>query len=239
EEGSGPGFWAIGVPGVQSNLNASAQDQPTEPVTSSRQEETINYELSKVVSRVVVPSGEIKHLSVAVLIDGSYQPGGKDGARKYVPRSAEEMEKYREIVKSAVGYNAQRGDRVEVANVPFEPQGDLGELVAKEARWAFWMSVSRYIAYIILAFFFFLFVVRPLIRRFTGEQEPLELETQLPRTVSELEADLGAPDMLTEGIEEEVTEHKPQTPRERVAEFVSAEPERAAELVRLWLKGRA
>lgn len=234
EQGTGPGFWAIGVPGVQSNLNQDPQNQQSASTTSSRQQETINYELSKVVNKIVAPSGSIKQLSVAVLIDGSFQTDEK-GERQYVPRSAEEMAKYTEIVKGAVGYNESRGDRVEIANVPFEIQPNLEEEgIATLERWGLIISISRYVAYIILGILFFFFVIRPLIRWITGADETI-LETQLPRTVGELEADMGGEGILPES--KEALKEPVLSPREKVIELVKADPERAAALVRLWLKG--
>ena len=201
EEGSGQGFWAVGVPGVRSNVDGAPQEaekDKTKAVTS-RQSETINYELSKMVSKIVAPSGEVKHLSVAVLVDGSYQAGPKNGARTYVPRTAEELAKYREVVKSAIGYNETRGDRVEVANIPFETQDTLEESLARETQQAFLLHVGRYVLYALLGVLFFLFLVRPLVKWATGTDDRRVVETALPRTVQELEADMGVAGMLPEG----------------------------------------
>ena len=93
----------------------------------------VNNELSKTTTRVVAPTGEIKKLSVAVLVDGTYQIGAK-GERQYVPRSAEELAKYREIVKSAVGFNESRGDRVDVADAHFDTQDDPEVALQGEAQ---------------------------------------------------------------------------------------------------------
>jgi len=73
--------------------------------------ETINYEINKIVKRTVEPVGVIQRLSVAVLLDGNYEvTKGEDGKEeyKYVPKSDEEMKKYTNIVMKAVGYNAER-----------------------------------------------------------------------------------------------------------------------------------
>src|SRR5262249_13857858 len=104
EEGTGVGFWTVGAPGVLTNVAARATPSAGDKKTSSRKTEMINNELSKTSTKVVAPTGEIKKLSVAVLVDGTYQTGAQ-GERQYVPRSAEELAKYREIVKSAVGFN--------------------------------------------------------------------------------------------------------------------------------------
>jgi flagellar M-ring protein FliF len=247
EEGGGPGFWAIGVPGVHSNVDTAAQEQEREKDKSSltKQSETINYELSKMVSKVIAPSGEIKRLSVAVLVDGTYQPGKQEGERTYVPRTAEELAKYRNIVKSAVGYNEARGDRVEVANVPFESREDLDAMeMAQEAQRAFWLNLSRYGAYVVLGLLFFLFVGRPLVKWVTAGDRGVPVEAELPRTVQELEADMGVSGMLPEAEEGESPPERlkigrptGQELRTQLAEFVRSEPERAVEVLRVWLRG--
>lgn len=246
EEGSGVGLWAIGVPGARSNINPSDNNasQGKDPSSLARQSETINYELSKSVSKVVAPSGAIKQLSVAVLVDGTYQTGENDAAKTYTPRTAEELAKYQEIVKSAVGYNEVRGDRVEVANMPFEPAEDREAAdMDKEAQRTFWLHLGRYGVYVVLALLFFLFVGRPLVRWVTGAGE-LATAGELPRTVQEIEAHMGAAGMLAEGEEEKLPEllkltHKPtgQELRTQLAEFVRSEPERAVEVLRVWLRG--
>lgn len=85
---------------------------------SSRVEETVNYEISKVVTTEIHEAGEIERLSVAVLVDGHYTETD-DGNVVYEPRSEEELEQLNALVRSAVGYDADRGDQVEVANLRF------------------------------------------------------------------------------------------------------------------------
>ena len=62
------------------------------------------------------PRGQVQKLSVAVLVDGTYEQG------KYVARSENELEVIKGMVKRAVGFDAERGDEIEVANVPFKLQ---------------------------------------------------------------------------------------------------------------------
>ena len=247
EEGSGSGFWAVGTPGVRPNVPEGAAAPPAgtgDKATSSRQSETINNELSKTITKVVAPTGEIKKLSVAVLVDGTYQAGAK-GERQYVPRSAEELAKYREIVKSAVGYNESRGDRVDVADAHFDIQDDPDAAVQGEAQRVFWVQLSGYGVYVILGVLFCLFIARPLMQVLTGRPGETVVETMLPRTVQELEAGLEAPGILP-AAGETVAGHLPEgtaparptgpTLRARVAELVKNDPEHAAEVLRMWLK---
>jgi flagellar M-ring protein FliF len=248
EEGSGPGFWAVGTPGVKTNLGETvAEPQRTnEKTLSSRQSEIINYEISQVESKIVAPSGEIKQLSVAVLVDGTYQPGDKAGEQKYVPRAAEELNKYREIVKRAVGYNETRGDQVEVASVPFQVSDNLEDLaMAKEAQRALWLQFARYGVYAFLGVLLFLGVVRPLLRWITAREETAVVETVLPRTVEELEAGMEGTEMLPAGTAVATAQLPAASSyvrpagvelRDRVMELARTEPERAVEIIRLWLK---
>jgi flagellar M-ring protein FliF len=105
-----------GVPGVQSNIPGGAGGTTAAASGSKRSSEAVTYEVGRTTSRIMEPRGQVQKLSVAVLVDGSYQ---KD---KYIPRTKEEIEVINGMVKRAVGFNADRGDEIEVANVPFKIQ---------------------------------------------------------------------------------------------------------------------
>src|SRR5438093_10352230 len=102
-----------------------------------RRDESQSYEVSKVVSHTVAPAGVVKQLSVAVLIDGTYT-AGPGGTRVFNARPAEELDRLRDLVKSAVGFSEARGDRVEVTSVPFQTEpAPAGEgAIAALGRWA-------------------------------------------------------------------------------------------------------
>jgi flagellar M-ring protein FliF len=234
---------ALGVPGTRSNVTdpATQNDQPTNQ--SSRQSETINYEISKVTSKVVAPSGDVKRLSVAVLVDGTYQPGENEGETTFVPRPEAELEKYREIVKGAVGYDESRGDRLEIVNVPFEvPDQSEEQLFAVEAERGFWLEIGRYGAYAFLGLLVCFFIVRPVMKWLTAVPELME--TTLPRTVQELEAEMEAPAGWPSGSLDGQQGPAGMSParigsqqmRQHVTQLVIDEPERTAEILRLWLR---
>ena len=115
---------------------------------SSRTEETINYEISKVVRNKVKNTGSIKRLTVAVMVDGIYEKGA-DGKMAYRSRTPEEMEQITSLVKSAVGYDANRGDVVEVENMGFTKD----ELI----------RIAEGIGVAIVAILVILLVIRPLV----------------------------------------------------------------------------
>jgi flagellar M-ring protein FliF len=87
--------------------------------TSSRKENTINFELDKTVRHVKASQGRVKRLSVAVVINNkaALDKEGKPG--KAVPLTAQEMTQINDLVKEAMGYAQARGDTVNVVNAAF------------------------------------------------------------------------------------------------------------------------
>ncbi len=103
------------LPGVGSDL--LVEKKPSEE--SNRVEEVTNYEISRTVRTMTREVGEVRRLSVSVLVDGRYVTG-EDGSEVYQPRPEEELKKIETLVRSAVGYNGDRGDNLEVVNMQFE-----------------------------------------------------------------------------------------------------------------------
>ncbi len=92
--------------------------------TSERTEEITNFEISKTVKNHVREGGQVRTLSVAVLIDGTYTKN-KDGKLEYQARTKQELDNIRSLVASAIGYNEKRGDKLEVINMRFAEGEDL------------------------------------------------------------------------------------------------------------------
>lgn len=94
---------------------------------SGQNDSVTNYEISKSVKTTVQEPGAIKKVAVAVAIDGVSAPMGKDGKPgAYTPRTAEEIQQIEELVKTAVGFDAARGDQVKVTNIKFPQPEDQG-----------------------------------------------------------------------------------------------------------------
>lgn len=117
---------ASGVPGALSNQPpppgtiAQGVDQdaaPSAPQQSSKQA-TTNYELDRTISHINEMPGTIRRLSVAVVLD--YREETSDGGEaSRVPLPPEEIERYTQLVREAVGFNAERGDSINVVNASF------------------------------------------------------------------------------------------------------------------------
>ena len=189
-----------GVPGIRSNMPGDStvglENRSGESISAfEKKDQTINYEIGKVISRINDPAGEMTRISIAVLVDGTYkriEKKKKNFEWEYVPRSAEEMEKFENIVKRAVNFDSTRGDEVDIVNIPFEttkleeeapvPEPGLLEVLKKYQPY---MKYGFLSLFLILSFMFF---VKPLVRWLTEYSfGDMQLFKQLPKTVGELE----------------------------------------------------
>ncbi len=133
---------------------------------ASKTEETINYEISRIVRNKVKNTGTIRRLTAAVLVDGSYKKD-EEGKLIYHPRSSTELDQIAALVKSAIGYDANRGDVVDVENLQFASLSDEGAELGEKLYFGFTkkelMRMAEGLGVAIVAILVILLVVRPLI----------------------------------------------------------------------------
>jgi flagellar M-ring protein FliF len=107
---------------VGNNLPNLGADAAAAARTSSestvRTEETVNYEISRTLRNHVQMGGRVHRLSVAVLVDGRRVPG-EGGELTYQPLDDEELAEIASLVRSAIGFDQERGDSVEVRSMAF------------------------------------------------------------------------------------------------------------------------
>lgn len=99
--------------------------------------EETTYDNSRVHKTSINPGGDIKRLTVSVMVDGVYTQGA-DGKPVYAARSAQEIERLTRLVQNAVGYNEERGDSVVVESMAFKatevPEAE-GVGIFSEVNW--------------------------------------------------------------------------------------------------------
>ena len=225
---------------------------------SGRTESTTNYEISKTTRTEIQEPSDMKRLSVAVAIDGITAPGadGKPGA--YTPRSAQEMQRIEQLVRTAVGYNADRGDQVTVVNVRFPATEAAGGVETTNPLMGFdkndIMRAVELGIIAIVAILMILFIVRPLLkpppnrnlpalasgaggaRMVSADGQPLQV-TLDPATGQPL-ALPGPSNELEQRIDIARIEGQVKASSvKRVAEFVENHPEESVTLLRTWLHG--
>jgi flagellar M-ring protein FliF len=138
---------------------------------TTRQEETINYEVTKRVTSHVREVGSVKRLSASIIVDGITTIGA-DGKPSYQARNPEQIEQLRLAARSAVGFNERRGDTLELINMPFAaPDGfAAGGAVAGGAEPGMFdlsraeiLRITELAILFIVAILVILLVARPLI----------------------------------------------------------------------------
>jgi flagellar M-ring protein FliF len=118
---------------AQPTVGPQGAPQTQAPATATnrtqRDSEQTTYEIARTVERTVVAPGNIRQLSVAVLLDVPLVNGTR------APRPDEDIERVKRLVASAAGIRADRKDELEIAQVPFDPSvGVPGEAAPTAPR---------------------------------------------------------------------------------------------------------
>jgi len=225
--GAAPG----GIPGALSNQpGQQAAAGASAPNSSQKQSENINYEVSRSVSKIIQPRGEVKSISVAVLVDGTYKK--EKDKQVYQARSEAELQKYDEIIKAAIGFNKERGDQVIVENVPFET---VPEEVEKTDYLRVVISVLKYMVPLVLIVLIIFFVIKPVIETLKALPEARGLPGGLPPAAGVAGVG-GVGGLGLGGIEEEALEAtSKEGMKAKVTDVVKKDPRRAASILKEWL----
>jgi flagellar M-ring protein FliF len=181
------------------------------PYSSEKEHTVVNYEVDKIVKRIVETPGNIKRLSVSVLVDGKYEKVGEGKKAKwnYIPRTPEEIKQIEQAVIAAAGINLPRGDTVSVQNIPFDKTylEQEKEIMVKQKREEFmkWIfnKILAYIPIIILLIIFYI-IIRKIL-------------TTLPKKV-------------------EKEEERKMGPVDLVREIGKERPELIAQLIKKWIR---
>ncbi|MDR0621660.1 MAG: flagellar M-ring protein FliF [Deltaproteobacteria bacterium] len=174
ERSQGPGRAYAGIPNATyelgtANRQNSGQDGNQE--VYSRTEETTNYEVTTIKRQTLSSSGDLKKVSVAVLVDGVFTVA-EDGTKVFTPLPEERLAQLREAIQNTIGFNEARGDTVSVTSLEFY----RGEETV--SVWAIFLldllrEFGRPFLNLILIILFFLFVVRPILNWLKKEVEPV------------------------------------------------------------------
>lgn len=232
--------------------------------TNGKQESTTNYEISKTVTTEVRQPGAVKKIAVAVAVDGVYGPSdkktGKPGA--YSPRSAAEMAQIQQLVQTAVGFDKDRGDQVQVINVKFPTADDQEGVSTANPLMGFdkndIMRAAELGVLGVVAILMMLFIVRPLLRgAMSGGGGGAGLPALVPGGTTRIittsdgqqmqipvipagQQALPPPPGGVDGIEAKIDIARIEgqvkaSSVKRVAEFVDKHPDESVSIIRGWL----
>jgi flagellar M-ring protein FliF len=223
---------AVAQQPAQQQAPAQQSAQPPQPV-ATQQRATRNFEIDRTISHTRPATGTVRRLSVAVILDNKPVAGAADGQPASQPYSKEELERFTTIVKDAVGFDEQRGDRVQVLNESFSqapapapveaPPVWQSPAAASMARQALGAALVLVVAFMVL---------RPLMKSLTRPAPAL----RLPMAVGES----GMPELAGDRVTLTagpgggfMPNYEQQVAAAR--SLVGQDPRRAAEVVREWV----
>lgn len=217
-----------GVPGVQTNLGRTQAGSTTGG--GAKNDETLNYEVSRSTSKIIEPVGALSKISIAVLVDGKYEQSaavkeGQSNKAKYVPRSPEELQKIEALVKSAVGFNTERGDQLAIQNIPFQDMGETG--IGEPPKWwtnPFFMSLFKNLMIGLGFLALIVFVIRPLL---------VALKIVRPAVVESIEAVHEMSEKLTAAERAQISMQMEE--QQNLIETAKKDPYQVAQILQNWL----
>jgi len=268
----GAGGEAGGVPGALSNEPPAA---PTTPITSagpngakgaqpassvttstataassgpssSNKSATTNYELDKTVRHIDQPMGGVLRLSAAVVINYKQQVDAK-GQKTMQPLTADQLTQTTALVKDAMGFDAKRGDSVNVVNSSFS-SNDLSAIPAvplwKQPQMIdLAMQGGKYLLIGILGLYLFFGVLRPSMRKIFRVEPPPAPPPAIGVDVDTAAGAAAAAAAATAALEGKAAapaiEAKPVSAYERDLEFArqiaQQDPKVVATVVKSWI----
>lgn len=180
---------AQGTPGTTSNVpgkQPAPAAKPAAPADAESQglhSENKTFAVSKTVRHTTLPSGNLKRITAAVLVDDATDTKEENGQKVETrrKRTPDEMKQIGDLVAAAIGIDATRGDKVAVENLSFQvlplelPAPTLTERVVPIVDK--WINVIRYGALILLFLLIYMLVLRPIKRQIvtTFQELPKQL----------------------------------------------------------------
>lgn len=229
----------------------------TESPAFSR-DSTENFEVDRVIERLKASKGQVRRVSAAVVLDykSVVQADGQPPRR--TPFSERELDEITALVRDAVGYVEQRGDRVSVVNLEFSaPPVEPTEPVLSSDLLADLIRYALIAAAILFAYYA---LVRPFLKPAPVKEElvkPVDDILMSPATPpvdlmgTQIEPELGLvtgePDKEETPVEtmSEAEKRVEEEKRKRYEEllqhaekFATEKPEETALLLRAWLNDK-
>ena len=243
----------------EQSIKANNSGRQKNDSTSNSNDNTLtNYEVSKSIQKVVEGSGNIKRLSVAAVINDIPKEikKGEKTETVYDPRPADQMKKLEEIVRNAIGVDAQRNDQFSIVDIPFEVKSldnvqDVStSSVINDANE--WINL----AFIVFAIVASMFVLKSLMKRLKNERivigtvntgsypsaaeiiAPVARSSESKNNVAQMLATKKKKMILPVGdIEDEISDEAmlKKNQQDKIINYVTKNPMDAAKLINAWM----
>jgi flagellar M-ring protein FliF len=209
--------------------NNGSSTAVTGPDSTSRQS-TRNYEIDRTMAYTRQPAGRVTRLSVAVLID-NLRITDAEGKTTETPVPPEQIERLTALVRDAVGFDAARGDSVNVVNSSFLGEapaaaGEMESVPLWERAWA--QTLAKVLAGLVVLLIIIFSVLKPLTRGLiNAAKNPGLRQGVLAAAVGGSgAAAAGPPEVPAIAYEQQVAQARG---------LVAADPKRGAQVVKSWV----
>jgi flagellar M-ring protein FliF len=229
---------------VRSQERDEESSTATDTTASQQERSIVNYEVNEILEHSRGQQGAIKRLSISLVVDGTYaEIENEEGDRvtNYLPRSTAEMSQFEELVKTAVGFDSQRGDQIQAHNIAFDTseREDTGRDMRNQRLQEIAIDFLRKALFVggIIAFLFLLRntlgMVNIRISQAFEDKRALMLAAAKGESIEEIEEELP----LAMELEAARTPEQRQLLKvhRKVSEYCRDNPQEAAKILRAWL----
>jgi flagellar M-ring protein FliF len=215
-----------GAAGAAGTANNAGGMEVTSPDSKSRQT-TRNYEIDRTMAYTRTPAGRVTRLSVAVLID-NVRTTADDGKVTETPVPTEQIDRLTALVKDAVGFDATRGDTVNVVNSSFlgqvtVPEGELETVPFWEKPWV--QDLAKLLGGVLVVLLIIFSVLKPLTKGLLTQAKQMPLLAGSGGTMVNVGAG-GMGEAPGLAYEQQVAQARG---------LVSQDPKRVAQVVKTWV----
>ena len=176
ENTTGGAAQAQGVPGAASNQPGATAGQTTPGSATGKKESVVNYEVDKTVRHQKNPTGVIKRLSAAVVVNHR-RTTAADGKVTVTPLTKDQIEQITALTREAMGFSKDRGDSLNVANAAFSTDELAPAAAVPVWRNPEYLSLAKEggktLGLVLLVLYVLFGIIRPLLKQVSTPPQPV------------------------------------------------------------------
>ncbi len=245
-----PGDAGAGIPGALSNQPPASGSAPEVATAAAgvtpaqaaqprnvRSQSTRNYELDRSLSYTRHQVGRVRRLSVAVVLDNQSSLNAATGERTSIAWDPATLERITTLVRDAVGYDAARGDSVNVVNAPFFsiPADEEESISIPFWQQAWFFPLLRQSAGVLFILLLVVAVIRPVLRSLSSNVKQLRAIEERHRVEKMLAETAAAQEIDDDKLMLPGPKREYERRVSAVQSMVEGDAERVAQVVRKWV----
>jgi flagellar M-ring protein FliF len=217
------------------NGSTTSTAQQNSGPSSSRHDDTVNYELDRTIRHTKVNVGDVQRLSVAVVVNYRADDKGKP-----VALNDQQIKQIEDLTREAMGYSQTRGDSINVVNSPFnmtEPAGGDLPFWQQQSFFDQLMTAGRWLLVALVAFILYRKLVRPQLLR-KRAQEQAAAEAAAARAAAQEEEQAYSVQLSKDEVDQErksTNRMSAEVMSQRIRDMSENDPRVVALVIREWM----